>query len=248
MPGLARPIQPAPRQSFGSPQMPPSHNASPAFLKPPSEKQPTPSLSRLKGRGFVKNMVGREVTSPDGSPTPDRTLTSPGRRQSSVLDRWQHTGGSATPPPVISPKPITMRKSFTTDPALTGSTSPTTSSYSIPLKDESSRPVLRNKSSLPSIPTMFTGSSVGGFSSVSESGYNGPKLGSAKTMIAFIQPTKTGDQPTTGSPPSAPEVDDFGMRVRTRTISGGLVEERGQAGVPAGLPAGQPLSHVRSFW
>ncbi|KAM5531859.1 hypothetical protein V8D89_014489 [Ganoderma adspersum] len=243
LPGLARPIQPAPRQSFGSPQMPPSHNPSPAFLKPPSEKQPTPSLSRLKGRGFVKNMVGREVTSPDGSPTPDRTLTSSGRRQSSVLDRWQHTGGSATPPPVISPKPITMRKSFTTDPSLTGSTSPTASSYSIPLKGEGSRPVLRNKSSLPSIPTMFTGSSVGGFSSASESGYNGPKLGSAKTVITFVQPNKTGDELPTASPPATQEIDELGIRVRTRTISGGLVQERDRAGVPAGAPAGRPLSH-----
>ncbi|KAI1796359.1 hypothetical protein LXA43DRAFT_1157380 [Ganoderma leucocontextum] len=244
LPGLARPLQPTPRQSLGSPQMPPSQNPSPAFLKPPSEKQPTPSLSRLQGRGFVKNIVGREVTSPDSSPTPDRSFTSPGRRQSSVLDRWQYSaGGSATPPPVISSKPIPIRKSFTADPASMGSTSPTTSSYSIPLKNEGSRPVLRSKSSLPSIPTMLTGNSVGASSTVSESGYNGPKLGSAKTVITFVQPTKTGDQPPTASPPSAPVVDELGMRVRTRTISGGLVQERGQAGLPAGAPAGQPLSH-----
>ncbi|KAI0695962.1 hypothetical protein C8T65DRAFT_664443 [Cerioporus squamosus] len=242
LPGLARPIQPNPRPSFGSPQMPPSHNASPAFLRPPPSKEPTPSLSRLQGRGFVKNMVEKTVsiTSPESSPTPDKTL-SPGRRQSSVLDRWHHTGsGTPTPPPVISPKPMPLRKSFTVDPA---QTSPTTSSYSVPLKRDSTGPVLRSKTSLPLLPTMKTGDSVGGFSSVSESAYNGPKLGSAKTVVTYIQPTKTGDEPSqpvqthrTG------EVDELGMRVRTRTTSGGLVQERGAAGLPEGT-SGKPLSH-----
>ncbi|RDX50089.1 hypothetical protein OH76DRAFT_481347 [Lentinus brumalis] len=242
LPGLARPIQPNPRPSFGSPQMPPSHNASPAFLRPPPAKEPTPSLSRLQGRGFVKNMVEKTVTvtSPEGSPTPDKTHT-PGRRQSSVLDRWHHTGdGVSTPPPMISPKPMPLRKSFTVDPA---QTSPTASSYSVPLKRDSTGPVLRSKTSLPLLPTMKTGDSVGGFSSVSESAYNGPKLGSAKTVVTYIQPTKTSDEP---SPPlqthRTGDVDELGMRVRTRTTSGGLVQERGAAGLPEGT-SGKPLSH-----
>ncbi|TBU41681.1 hypothetical protein BD309DRAFT_964723 [Dichomitus squalens] len=243
LPGLARPIQPTPRHSLGSPQMPPSQNPSPAFLKPPPEKQPTPSLSRLQGRGFVKKVVEKsaslEVGSPESSPTPERSFTPSGKRQSSVLDRWQHgPGGSPTPPPVISPKPMPMRKSFTADPA-----SPTTSSYSVPLKGDDSRPGLKSKSSMPSLPTMFTGSSIGASSSVSESGYSGPRLGSSKTVITFIQPSKTGDQPPSASPPSGPEVDELGMRVRTRTISGGLVQERGEAGLPVDAPKGQPLSH-----
>ncbi|KAI0743870.1 hypothetical protein C8Q80DRAFT_1107264 [Daedaleopsis nitida] len=240
LPGLARPIQPTPRASLGGPQLPASQNPSPAFLKPPPSKEPTPSLSRLKGRGFVKNMVEKsatlEATSPESSPTPDKTFSS-GRRQSSVLDRWQRTGGSATPPPVISPKPMPMRKSFTADPG-----SPTSSSYSVPLKYDSPGPVLRSKASLPLLPTMRTGDSIGA-SSMSESTYNGPKLGSAKTVITFIQPTKTGDQPV--SPPRehiTGEADELGMRTRTRTTSGGLVQERGAAGLRAEL-AGKPLSH-----
>ncbi|KAI0823308.1 hypothetical protein BC628DRAFT_524655 [Trametes gibbosa] len=237
MPGLARPIQPTPRQSFGSPQMPPSLNPSPAFLKPPPAKEPTPSLSRLQGRGFVQNMVKKtsELSStPEGSPTPDRK---DGRRQSSVLDRWQFNSasGSPTPPPVISPKPIPMRKSYTADPG-----SPTTASYSVPLKDDATGRTLKSKSSLPTLPTMRTGDSVTGPSSMSESGYGGPrpKLGSAKTVITYIQPAKTGDPPIPQhtqhvAPP--PDVDELGMRVRTRATSGGLVQERGTAG--------QPLSH-----
>ena len=247
LPGLARPIQPNPRPSFGSPQMPPSHNPSPAFLKPPPAKEPTPSLSRLQGRGFVKNMVEKSssIVSPESSPSPDKSLSPGGRRQSSVLDRWQHTGSGTPTPPVISPKPMPLRKSFTVDPA---QTSPTASSYSVPLKRDSTGPALKSKTSLPLLPTMRTGDSVGGFSFVSESAYNGPKLGSAKTVITFIQPTKTGDEP---SPPlqiqRTGEADELGMRVRTRTTSGGLVQERGAAGLPEGT-SGKPLSHVRSFW
>ena len=95
---------------------------------------------------------------------------------------------------------------------------------------------------------MFTGNSIGASSSVSESGYSGPKLGSSKTVITFIQPSKTGDQPPAVLPASAPEVDELGLRVRTRTTSSGLIQERGEAGLPVGTPKGQPLSHVRSFW
>lgn len=247
LPGLARPIQPTPRPSFGSPQIP-SNNPSPAFLKPPASKEPTPSLSRLKGRGFVKNMVEKsaslEVTSPEGSPTPDKGFSSsPGRRQSTVLDRWQHNTGNGAPPPVISPKPMPLRKSFTVDPG-----SPTSSSYSVPLKRDSTGPVLRSKASLPLLPTMKTGESVGASSTVSESKYNGPQLGSAKTVITYIQPTKTGEQPVSPHREHITgDADELGIRVRTRTTSGGLVQERGAAGLPAGT-AGKPLSHVGSFW
>ncbi|KAJ8468524.1 hypothetical protein ONZ51_g9590 [Trametes cubensis] len=242
-PGLARPIQPSPRPSFGSPQMPPSHNPSPAFLKPPPAKEPTPSLSRLQGRGFVQNMVKKTselaVISPESSPTPDRKDPT-GKRQSSVLDRWQFSNATGSPP-VISPKPMPLRKSFTVDPG-----SPTTSTYSAPLKSDNTGRTLKSKSSLPSLSTMRTGDSVAGPSSMSESGA-GPRglLGSSKTVITYIQPAKTGDPPIPQPPRSevsaAPDVDELGMRVRTRTTSSGLVQERGAAGLPPS--SGQPLSH-----
>ncbi|KAI0365644.1 hypothetical protein BV20DRAFT_953838 [Pilatotrama ljubarskyi] len=249
VPGLARPIQPNPRHSFGSPQIPPSQNPSPAFLKPPPPKEPTPSLSRLQGRGFVQNMVKKTAElsagSPEpSSPTPDRKDSgSGGKRQSSVLERWQFSNatGSPTPPPVISPKPMPLRKSFTVDPS-----SPTTSSYSVPLKSDGTGRTLKSKSSLPTLPTMKTGDSVAGPSSMSESGYGGPhpKLGSSKTVITYIQPAKTGDPPAphpAQRETSTAEVDELGMRVRPRTTSSGLVQERGAAGLPA--TSGQPLSH-----
>ncbi|KAI8993829.1 hypothetical protein BD414DRAFT_513494 [Trametes punicea] len=237
VPGLARPIQPTPRPSFGSPQIPPSQNPSPAFLKPPPPKEPTPSLSRLQGRGFVQNMVKKTAelaaASPESSPTPDRRDSS-GKRQSSVLERWQfnNTTGSPTPPPVISPKPMPLRKSLTAD-----SGSPTSTSYNASLKSEDIGRILKGKSSLPSLPSMKTGDSAAGPSSVSESGYAGPrpKLGSSKTTVTYLQPAAQPAQDEI----ITPDVDELGMR--TRTTSGGLMQGRGAAGLPTA--SGKPLSH-----
>lgn len=163
-----------------------------------------------------------------------------------MLDRWQHTGpDSPTPPPVISPKPMTMRKSFTVEPA---QTSPTTSSYSVPLKRDGTgtAPVLRSKSSMPTLPTMRTGYSVSAASTVTDPNFQA-WLGSSKTVVTYVQFNKTGDASPPASQSASLEVDELGLRVRTRTTSGGLVQERGQAGMPADA-AGKPLSHVRSFW
>ncbi|KIK67283.1 hypothetical protein GYMLUDRAFT_862508 [Collybiopsis luxurians FD-317 M1] len=57
-PSLAKPIRPEPKPSPQAPHISFSQNTSPAFLKPPGQKEPTPSLSRLQGRGFVQNMTG----------------------------------------------------------------------------------------------------------------------------------------------------------------------------------------------
>ncbi|KAH9940487.1 uncharacterized protein BXZ73DRAFT_42698 [Epithele typhae] len=236
LPGLARPIQPSPRSSIGSPQMPPSHNPSPAFLKPPQEKGPTPSLSRLKGRGFVKNMVEKSaalenIFPPEVPPLPERIL-SPTKRQSTgaVLDRWQPVS-TPSPPPVVSPKPSPMRKSLTTEPA---QVSPTTATYTVPLKRENTAPAtvptLSKKSSMP---TMKPGEQP------VDPNFTG-WLGSSKTVITYVEPTKTGEQQHAPLSEQRTEVDELGMRVRPRTTSGGLVQERGEAGMPA---AGKPLSH-----
>ena len=72
-------------------------------------------------------------------------------------------------------------------------------------------------------------------------------LGSSKTVITYIQPTKMGEERV--AIPAAlttSEMDEFGIRVRTRTISGGLAQERGEEGLPAAA-TGKPLSHVRQF-
>ncbi|KAJ3844708.1 hypothetical protein F5878DRAFT_63651 [Lentinula raphanica] len=119
-PSLAKPIRPDPKLSPQTPHLTVSPNTSPAFLKPPVQKEPTPSLSRLQGRGFVQNIVkaSHAQTPPSSTPsTPDRPPSA--TRKATVLERWQHNGSSSsTPsssPPVTSPKPLAMRKSFTAE-------------------------------------------------------------------------------------------------------------------------------------
>ncbi|KAJ7091265.1 hypothetical protein C8R44DRAFT_891662 [Mycena epipterygia] len=113
-PSLARPIQPDPRTSPQGPQISISQSPSLAFLRPPPQKDPTPSLSRLQGRGFVQNMV--KVSSQLDSPTPSPPGGSdknrpPSGRKSSVLDRWP--GAAVSPPP--SPTAAPMRRSRTVE-------------------------------------------------------------------------------------------------------------------------------------
>ncbi|KAJ6587043.1 hypothetical protein DFH09DRAFT_1142397 [Mycena vulgaris] len=113
-PSLARPIQPDPRTSPHGPQISVSQSPSLAFLRPPPQKDPTPSLSRLQGRGFVQNMV--KVSSQLDSPTPSPSAQSEKNRptsgrKSSVLDRWP--ASSVSPPP--SPSATSMRRSRTVE-------------------------------------------------------------------------------------------------------------------------------------
>ncbi|THH03987.1 hypothetical protein EW145_g5855, partial [Phellinidium pouzarii] len=56
LPSLVRPVQPQPRPASTWPHIPASRPA-PAFLKPAQQKDLTPSLSRLQGRGFVQSFV-----------------------------------------------------------------------------------------------------------------------------------------------------------------------------------------------
>ncbi|KAJ6500014.1 hypothetical protein C8R47DRAFT_1110051 [Mycena vitilis] len=110
-PSLARPIQPDPRTSPHGPQISISQSPSLAFLRPPTQKDPTPSLSRLQGRGFVQNMVkaNSQLESPPPNPTEKNRPTS--GRKSSVLDRWPSP--AASPPP--SPTAVQMRRSRTVE-------------------------------------------------------------------------------------------------------------------------------------
>ena len=92
-------------------------------------------------------------------------------------------------------------------------------------------------------------------------------LGSSTTMISYIKPLKTGDNPPTSAPPSrpssrasrsrpttpSPDVDEMGIRVRShsrpRSVGGvGIDAEGRQAGPSTGGVGGKPLSHVRSVW
>ncbi|KAF7361790.1 hypothetical protein MVEN_00523200 [Mycena venus] len=113
-PSLARPIQPDPRPSPQGPQISMSQTPSLAFLRPPPQKDQTPSLSRLQGRGFVQNMVkaSSQLESPATSP-PEKNRPTSGRK-SSVLDRWPSPAPTTSPPP--SPTAAPMRRSRTVEP------------------------------------------------------------------------------------------------------------------------------------
>ncbi|KAJ7924935.1 hypothetical protein B0H13DRAFT_1601102 [Mycena leptocephala] len=109
-PSLARPIQPDPRTSPQGPQISASQSPSLAFLRPPSQKDPTPSLSRLQGRGFVQNMVkvSSQLESSTPSPAPTEKNRPASGRKSSVLDRWPSPAASPPPSPTAP-----MRRSRT---------------------------------------------------------------------------------------------------------------------------------------
>ncbi|KZT27958.1 hypothetical protein NEOLEDRAFT_1129845 [Neolentinus lepideus HHB14362 ss-1] len=227
-PSLARPKQPDPQPSAFRPQIIPSQRSSPAFLRPPPEKQPTPSLSRLKGRGFVQSMV--KASSELGQATTGSAPTSPsfaqgkgsgGKRLSNVLDRWPAATSSiaSSPPPPISPKPAPMRKSFSVDPTSTSTREPQV------IKP---MPTGRSLRSAPSMPNI----------SAKAAKDDGPGLGSSNTMISYIKPVKTGDAPPTSRPVSAPphDIDEKGVRVKSHRTGGSVAV----AGTPS---SGKPLSH-----
>ncbi|CCM06207.1 uncharacterized protein FIBRA_08451 [Fibroporia radiculosa] len=218
MSSLSRPVQPSPRHSLG-PQLATSPNPSFAFLRPPPAKDPTPSISRLQGRGFVKSMVQASgqfsAESPSTPPLPDKR-DSGSKKQPSVLDRWQNSSpGSPSPsPPIISPKPVAMRKSRTVDPTVS------TPEFTPPrlVKPDYTGRSLKSVASLPSMQQADARSSAG--SDVGKDGRRTPGLGSSKTMISYIKPIKTGDRPPTASPPprsraTSPsgDVDELGMRL-----------------------------------
>lgn len=263
-PSLVRPIQPTPRHSLGPPQMPASLNPSPAFLRTPTPKEPTPSISRLQGRGFVKSIVDATTAQfgevPAGPSSPTRS-TSPGKRDSAgaakknVLDRWQFAAGPngspKTSPPIISPKPIAVRKSGT----FTDSASASEAAPSKPgIAERSTGPELRSMASFPSLSPSPSSqlqqrkAPDDAWDAIADQ----PGLGSSTTMISYIKPTKTGDAPAAPASQSyhprstSPSFDELGVR-----MSAGhsmkrepLNATRLPASSSAGSP-GKPLSHVR---
>ena len=246
MPSLARPIQPEPRQSPTGPQIPSTKNPSRAFLRPPAEKEPTPSLSRLKGRGFVQSMIKSstqlEASATEFGSTQSTDMARATPRKSSVLDRWQPSASASSTPtsPPTSPNPNPIRKSRTLDQTTTssdagyGSTSPDKALV---------KPVDTSKSlkSVPSLPAVSPADNPRPSSRASSSKTNDifadkppqniPGLGSSSTLISYIKPTKTGDDPL---PPSARN----------------SLEREGKGGrksLTSELPvaSGEPLKHVR---
>ena len=236
-----------------SPQ--PQSTSAHALLRPRtnSSKEPTPSISRLQGRGFVQSIVQATQAGTQGSPASVKSVFPPspqaqaqtqsetrnkGSRRASVLDRWQ---------------PV-MNNSGTSSPTLPRASSPTRSTVS-----------LKREEDVLDVKTHDTGRSVRSTVSMSAipktplkkldllpgQGADG-KLGSASTMVTFINPLKAEDNSL------VPDVDELGTKtgeavgprvsVMDRTVKSGAVVQTktpiSRASVPLPLP-GKPLSHVR---
>ncbi|KAG5635505.1 hypothetical protein H0H81_011024 [Sphagnurus paluster] len=219
VPSLAGPIRPEPRPPTSGPHIPPSTVPSKAFMRPLQQKEPTPSLSRLQGRGFVQSMV--QVSSqletqhenPNSSPaTPEKN-----KRKSSVLDRWQPNVSSSVPSSPTSPTPRGIRRSITADPAMSEKPKPSRAESPKRLKSALSNPSLRQEN-IPPRPNQS--SKLSGGEKVPAVG-----LGSATTLVVF--------KPTPIEVP--PVVDEFGFKppIGSRGEDTGL-----------GSPApSKPLSH-----
>ncbi|KAG6842159.1 hypothetical protein C0991_001652 [Blastosporella zonata] len=193
-PPLAGPIRPQPRPSLSAPQIPPSVIPSKAFTRPIPQKELTPSLSRLQGRGFVQSMV--KVSSQFESPppileTPEKNKSVSERRASSVLDRWQTNVPPTSPSPSTTPR--LGRRSVTFDLQDDAAQPPPTDLSRKPLKKSTSQPSLRQEN----IPPGPSPSSMS----------NGPEktpplgLGSATTLVVY--------KPT---PAETPTFDEFGVK------------------------------------
>jgi hypothetical protein len=260
-PSLARPIRPDPRPSPQGPQIPLSQNPSPAFLRTTSQKDPTPSLSRLQGRGFVQSMVKvssqienmstGSVPRSGFSPSNEKTRpTTP--RKSSVLERWPAASLNNAVSPPVSPNYPSASGTRT---SIVPPVSPAPPSvYPKPQKPVETTKPLKTSSSFPSIPS--TEGNAPARQPLKRKSITNimppegtPGLGSASTLISYVKTTKTGDDPTPSlAPEPSADVDELG--VRTSNV-GAMHERSARKPVTASelpAPSGKPLSHVRSFW
>jgi hypothetical protein len=244
-PSLARPILPEARLPSQTPVIPATPVASPAFRRSQLQKDPSPSISRLQGRGFVQNMVKASIQLEQQSgPSPsDKSRPANGGRKSSVLDRWQpgtQPNSSPISPPMASPShrqdafhASSVRRSTTTD-----------------LKDFPTE-LQHMKKPVPA-PTSLK--SVASLPSLLKSGPTTPvepltprtkelikkmppegDLGSATTMFV-VKPGK--------SSPRLPAVDELGVK---HAVVPAFGNRKGQfrASLQTAASSGKPLIHVR---
>jgi hypothetical protein len=86
-------------------------------LHPPKEKDPTPSISRLKGRGFVQSMVKASSAleaAAVGSAVVDVGKLNPAKSSPSIVSRWKpESSQSSSSQPATTSVPTHFRKSWT---------------------------------------------------------------------------------------------------------------------------------------
>ncbi|KAI6110602.1 hypothetical protein EDD16DRAFT_1610736 [Pisolithus croceorrhizus] len=238
-----------PKSSFSSsgrmtPDSQPERGNAPAFLRPrtSSIKDPTPSISRLQGRGFVQSIVraseagsqARSVgvknalSSSPAQTSPEGEVRDKITRGTSVLDRWQPGMNNAPPSP--------LHRTSSPTHSLLGDPKQSQDISNLP-KHGTSRSV-RSAVSMSAIPKMGVNKS----DSASEQSVD-KKLGSANTKITVIKPGCTDD-----SPP-IPVVDELGIKKEGLAVSEVVTKDLGERG--ATIPttpkspssSGKPLSH-----
>ncbi|KAL5484982.1 hypothetical protein ACEPAI_7624 [Sanghuangporus weigelae] len=266
-PSLARPLHPQSRPVSTGPQIPQSRNPAPAFLKPHQQKDLTPSLSRLQGRGFVQSFVklSGEIEAAagnnGGSPERPAATATPSPKRAPVLERWNPSSPSSSPSsgsPISAPP---LRKAKTFD--FPGRAAESTSASAPELMRPTPQPKPASLAAGPakSTPTKAKSAPVPAPGDVLPPG-------SSNTMISYIKSTKTGDAPPTDSveaprseTPSRhadekPHADVLGVRPKSRssnTRSLSPVKKAGTAARPSAsgksdlassVPSsGRPLSH-----
>ncbi|KAF9222681.1 hypothetical protein BS17DRAFT_755785 [Gyrodon lividus] len=213
------PAPPSPVRTTHAPQ--PQRGVPSAFLRLPmssSVKDPTPSISRLQGRGFVHSVVqasdrlGGEAQGSTGTNAKHIFSSSPpvpaqgrekGTRRASVLDRWQPVVNSSSKSSTPSPPPQTLKTSTPTrSHVVNANVKPGQGQDVSVVKTHDTGRSLRSAVSLPKIPDVLPTQDIL------------EKLGSSSTMISYIKPTKTGDDPV------IPDVDELGVR---KSDGGGTV-------------------------
>ncbi|KAH9176448.1 hypothetical protein EDB89DRAFT_1941539 [Lactarius sanguifluus] len=197
-------------------------------LHPPKEKDPTPSISRLKGRGFVQSMV--KVSSvleaaAAGSATSETGGLGPTKRSSLVADRWKREPSpSAIPPPTATygRKNVAQRKSWAASEPLkaedhererppraleqqnigcsTCAVEAHQTGRSTHAGEQSSKLLEAQHTgrSVRKAPSLPSLSTSSRPSTPPPSSPGGHGIGSSSTMFSYIKPTKTGDDPAIG--------------------------------------------------
>lgn len=185
--GLAQPIRPDVKVPSILPQIPSTYMPSPAFQKPLSQKDPTPSISRLQGRGFVQSMVKvsaeLEISSPTTSPGKYRPA---GGRKNAVLDRWQpNMQADTSPTRPTSSHPDVMRRSTTFN-----TTNTISDSFNVSTHATGSFRTLKSVASLPSLTKAATPNEIDPPVDESLVPDKPSGLGSASTMVV-LKPSKS---------------------------------------------------------
>ena len=209
--GLAQPIRPDIKVPSILPQIPSTYMASPAFQKPLSQKDPTPSISRLQGRGFVQSMVKvsaeLEISSPT-TPSPGKSRPAGGRKNA-VLDRWQPNMQADTSPmrPTSSHSDI-MRRSTTFN------TTSTSDNVIVSTHETGSSRTLKSMTSLPSLINAATPKEIDPPVDESLVPDKPSGLGSASTMVVLKPSKSSGDLGQT------PWHEELGMKHNSTNFSG----------------------------